>query len=57
MSKKSKDAIEILERLTGDDPELREMIAEERLYAQLAKMIDDARLEAAALRAGSGRRA
>ncbi len=46
MSKKSTDAIEILDRLTGDDPELREMIAEERLNAQVARMIYDARTAA-----------
>lgn len=31
MPKKTTDALEIPGRLTGDDPELREMIAEERL--------------------------
>ena len=31
MAKKTKDAVEILDRLTGDDPELRRMIAEESL--------------------------
>jgi len=30
MSRKTTDAMEILDRLTGDDSELREMIAEER---------------------------
>jgi ribosome-binding protein aMBF1 (putative translation factor) len=40
------DGLEILDRLTGDDPELRELIAEERLNAQVARMIYDARTAA-----------
>jgi ribosome-binding protein aMBF1 (putative translation factor) len=40
------DGLEILDRITGDDPELREMIAEERLNAQVARMIYDARTAA-----------
>ena len=43
MAKKSRDAAEILDRLTGDDPELREMIAEEAVQAQIARMIYEAR--------------
>lgn len=46
MAKKTRDALEILERLTGDDPELREMIAEETVNAQVARMIYDARTAA-----------
>jgi len=46
MAKKTSDAIEILDRLTGDDPELREMIAEETVNAQVARMIYDARTAA-----------
>jgi len=46
MAKKTKDATKILDRLTGDDPELREMIAEERLNAQVARMIYEARTAA-----------
>jgi ribosome-binding protein aMBF1 (putative translation factor) len=46
MAKKTCDANEILERLTGDDPELREMIAEEAVNAQVARMIHDARTAA-----------
>ena len=46
MPKKTKDAMEILDRLTGDDPELREMIAEERFNAQVARMIYEARTAA-----------
>ena len=43
MAKKTRDANEILDRLTGDDPELREMIAEESVNAQVARMIYEAR--------------
>lgn len=39
-------ANEILDRLTGDDPELREMIAEETVNAQIARMIYEARMAA-----------
>ena len=46
MAKKTRDANEILERLTGDDPELREMIAEESVNAQVARMIYEARAAA-----------
>lgn len=43
---KTRDATKILDRLTGDDPELREMIAEEAVNAQVARMIHDARTAA-----------
>jgi predicted transcriptional regulator len=33
MAKKTRDALEILDRLTGDAPQLREMIAEETVAA------------------------
>jgi ribosome-binding protein aMBF1 (putative translation factor) len=46
MAKKTRNATEILERLTGDDPELREMIAEETVNAQVARMIYEARTAA-----------
>lgn len=46
MAKKALDATEILDRLTGDDPELREMIAEEAVNAQVARMIYEARTAA-----------
>jgi ribosome-binding protein aMBF1 (putative translation factor) len=46
MAKTVRDAIEILDRLTGDDPELREMIAEETVHVQVARMIYDARTAA-----------
>lgn len=38
MAKKTRNAIEILDRLTGDDPGLREMIAEETVNAQIARI-------------------
>lgn len=46
MTRKTRNATEILERLTGDDPELREMIAEETVNAQVARMIYEARTAA-----------
>ena len=46
MAKKTRSATEILDRLTGDDPELREMIAEESVNAQVARMIYEARMAA-----------
>jgi maleate cis-trans isomerase len=45
MAKKTRNAIEILDRLTGDDPELREMIAEETVNAQVARMVYEARTD------------
>lgn len=46
MARKTRNASEILDRLTGDDPELREMIAEEAVNVQVARMIHDARTAA-----------
>lgn len=46
MAKKTRSATEILDRLTGDDPELREMIAEETVNATVARMIYEARTAA-----------
>jgi ribosome-binding protein aMBF1 (putative translation factor) len=46
MTKKTRNAIEILDRLTGDDPELRAMIAEESVNSQVARMIYEARTAA-----------
>jgi hypothetical protein len=43
MTKTTRDAIEILDWLTGDDSELREMIAEERVQAQVERTIHEAR--------------
>lgn len=46
MARKTRNANEILDRLTGDDPELREMIAEEAVNLHVARMIYDARMAA-----------
>jgi ribosome-binding protein aMBF1 (putative translation factor) len=43
MARKARDATKILDRLTGEDRELREMIAEESLNARVARMIYEAR--------------
>jgi ribosome-binding protein aMBF1 (putative translation factor) len=49
MAKKmTKDAAKIIDRMIGDDPELREMIEQETINAQVARTIHDAR-EAARL--------
>ena len=46
MARKKRDATKILDHLTGRDPELRKMIAEEALNAKVARMIYDARTRA-----------
>ena len=43
---KTRDALEILDRLTGHDRELRDRIAREKLNAQVARMIYEARTKA-----------
>ena len=43
MSRKERDATKILDRLTGDDSQLRELIATESLNARVAAMIYDER--------------
>ena len=43
---KTKDALKILDKLTGNDEELREMIAEETVNAHVARLIYDARTDA-----------
>ena len=40
------DAMKIFERMTGNDPELRKMIADAGVRSQIAQMINDARSEA-----------
>jgi ribosome-binding protein aMBF1 (putative translation factor) len=40
---KTKDALKIIDRITGEDPELKELIEEETINAQVARMIYDAR--------------
>ena len=46
MSRKTRNAAKILDRVTGKDPELREMIVEEALNAKVARMIYEARTRA-----------
>ena len=41
--RKTKDAVKILERVTGDDAPLRRAIAEDRLNLRIAQMICDKR--------------
>ena len=43
---KTKEALKIIDRITGDDPELQEMIEEETINAQVARIIYDARIKA-----------
>jgi ribosome-binding protein aMBF1 (putative translation factor) len=43
---KTKDALKIIDDITGDDPELREMIEEEKIHAHVAHMIYEARTRA-----------
>ena len=43
---KTKDALKIINRITGDDPELTAMIEEETLNAGVARMICEARTRA-----------
>jgi ribosome-binding protein aMBF1 (putative translation factor) len=46
MARRTRDATKILDHLTGKDPELRKMIAEEALNVRVARMIYDARTRA-----------
>ncbi len=43
---RTKNALEIIDRLTGDDADLRAMIDEETVHAQVAQMIYTARTQA-----------
>ena len=43
---KTKDALKILDQMIGDDADMRQMIAEETLKAELARMIYEARTAA-----------
>ena len=42
----TKDALKIIDRLTGDDIELRQMIEEETINGKIAHMIYEARTQA-----------
>jgi len=46
MAKKTNDALKIIDRMLGDDAELRAMIDEERAHAEVAQLIHDARTRA-----------
>ena len=46
MARRERDARRILDHVTGEDPELREMIAQETLNARVARMIYEARSRA-----------
>ena len=41
MKQKTRDALNILEKVKGDDPELRQMIEEETLNAKISRLIYD----------------
>ena len=43
---KTRDAVEILHRQIGDDPELREMLEQASINAEIAQLIYDARTAA-----------
>ena len=43
---KTKDALKILDRITGKDEDLKRLIAEEELNAKVARMIYEARTNA-----------
>jgi predicted transcriptional regulator len=43
---KTKNALRILNRITGDDPDLKQMIEEETINAQVARMIYEVRTRA-----------
>ncbi|MBM3475131.1 MAG: helix-turn-helix domain-containing protein [Armatimonadetes bacterium] len=45
---RTSDALEIIDRMIGDDPEMRRMLVEEELKLQIAQLVYDAR-EAASL--------
>lgn len=46
MTKKTNDALEILDRLTGDDPAVQAMLSEERTNLEVARLVYNARKEA-----------
>jgi ribosome-binding protein aMBF1 (putative translation factor) len=43
---RTRDVLKIIDGITGDDPELKAMIEEEIIYAQVARMIYEARARA-----------
>lgn len=45
-SRRTKNALEIIDRITGDDPKLHQMITEATINARVAEMLYDARTKA-----------
>ena len=45
-TKKTNDALKMIDRMIGDDTELRAMVDEERAGAEIAQLIYDARIRA-----------
>jgi len=43
---KTSDAMKIIDKMVGDDTELRQMIADARVSSEIAQMVYDARIEA-----------
>ena len=43
---KTRDAMKIIDKMVGDDAELRQMIADARVSSQVAQMVYDARMSA-----------
>ncbi len=43
---KSRDAMKIIEKMVGDDVELKQLIADARVSSQIAQMVYDARIAA-----------
>jgi len=46
MAAKTADALKLLDRATGEDRDLRRMVADEKLNVRVARLIYDARTEA-----------
>ena len=46
MKQKTRDALDILDKVTGAEPELRQMIEDETLNAKISRLIYDARQQA-----------
>ncbi len=55
-TRKTTDARRVLDRITGKDPEVRELIAEQRLHVRVAEMILEAREAAGLTQAGLAER-
>src|SRR5207249_5012418 len=56
MGKRTKNAVQILDRMIGRDAELRGMVDEESLHAAIARMVYDARTKAGLTQADLARR-